>query len=943
MGQLQDSAAELERAYLAELRQEHMGPRVRMAAAVIGIINVAFIGLDAYAYPDHFADFVWVRLALTGLLAFGALRLARTHPAAGQATICASTAAMLLYVIYATAAPTSDYYVGLVLFIMGTPVLLPLRPREAAAFSVPATLAFMLSPLALGGVGGEAASGVWQEFAIHSCFLAGATLVGVSSAYALDRHRFNDFHQRRILERARDDLRELDRAKSRFSANVHHELRTPLTLILSPLEAMMAEEFGPIEAAQRPHLESMVANARRLLRLINDLLDVSKIESEQLRLHRRPLRIGRVVEDLVTGARPLARRKNVRIEMRGLDVLPEINADLDAVEKVFMNLLGNSLKFTERGGRIEITGVAEGDGICVTVADDGVGIPVDQLDRVFDRFAQVDGSSTRRHEGTGIGLSLAKELVELHGGRIWARSEGLGQGARFGVVLPRGHVDAEDNTDAAPSTRADGLQGLLAATGPGMADPEAEGEAPAATPHAAEEAPTVPTDADRTRAGASSSGRPNASGGTAKRPALAGRPKLIVAEDNADMRRFLAAILGVEYSVRTASNGREALERAREARPDLIVTDVMMPEMSGTDLCRALDGDPKTRGTPVLLLTARADREMRVAGLELGARDYLTKPFHPSELLARVRSIVQLELLQRKLAQRNAVLESTIYELKQTEVQLVQAERLAAVGELAAGIAHEVNNPVNFSINSLQALRARFGDIDALMSAVGELDPESPERLRADLEKLIRLEAQLGFADLMPELLELVEIATDGLDRTHRLVKDLQNFARPGNVQHGPVDVRDALASTIRLVRAAALDADVSIESALDEEVPMVEGSVSVLNQVFLNLLKNATEALEDRRGGTVRVSVHCESDREGDEVVVRVADDGPGVDPGVASQVFDPFVSTKPAGRGAGLGLSMCRRILNELGGSIELVDRELPGATFEVRLPACERDAEA
>jgi C4-dicarboxylate-specific signal transduction histidine kinase len=308
-----------------------------------------------------------------------------------------------------------------------------------------------------------------------------------------------------------------------------------------------------------------------------------------------------------------------------------------------------------------------------------------------------------------------------------------------------------------------------------------------------------------------------------------------------------------------------------------------------------------------------------------------------------VRSIVQLELLQRKLAQRNAVLESTIYELKQTEVQLVQAERLAAVGELAAGIAHEVNNPVNFSINSLQALRARFGDIDALMSAVGELDPESPERLRADLEKLIRLEAQLGFADLMPELLELVEIATDGLDRTHRLVKDLQNFARPGNVQHGPVDVRDALASTIRLVRAAALDADVSIESALDEEVPMVEGSVSVLNQVFLNLLKNATEALEDRRGGTVRVSVHCESDREGDEVVVRVADDGPGVDPGVASQVFDPFVSTKPAGRGAGLGLSMCRRILNELGGSIELVDRELPGATFEVRLPACERDAEA
>ena len=935
---LPDPKDEAERAYLSELRGERMGAQLRVAAVVIGIINTSFMALDAYVYPAHFAHFAWLRIALNGALAFSHLRLSRTNPVAGQTLVALATSGMLLTVIYATNAPTSDYYVGLMLFLMGVPVVMPLRPIEATAFLIPPSVAFVISPLVIGGLGdtgGAAAQSVWMQFTIHSCAIAGAALAGIASSYVLDRIRFNDFTQRLDLERARDELHELDRAKSRFSANIHHELRTPLTLILSPLEALLGGEFGSVADAQREYLESMRDNAQRLMRLISNLLDLSKIESSALQLHRRPLELGRVVGGLVTSAQPLARTKGVRLEAEGFDDLPLARADLDAVEKIFLNLIGNALKFTPKGGCVTVTGREEMDRVLVSVADDGAGIPEEELGRVFDRFAQVDSSATRAHEGTGIGLALAKELVELHGGSIWAESDGVGHGSRFCVMLPV--ETASDVSDVEylkhPDAEVNGLEtwkgAMVAEAGPVEVDaPEGDAEEGVSDDDAAA-ATAIAEDELEERA---------------DRVARDARPSLLVVEDNSEMRRFLAAILGAHYSVRTACNGREGLEAALERRPDLVVTDVMMPEMSGTDLCRELENDRRTRGTPVLLLTARADREMKVEGLDLGARDYVTKPFHPQELLARVRSIVQIEQLQLKLAQRNTVLERTIRELEQTEVQLVQAERLAAVGELAAGIAHEINNPVNFAINSLQALRVRLDDVGRLLGAVAEVDPARPESAAEALEKLDRIKDELDFEELHPELMELASIATEGLDRTHRLVGDLQGFAGHGSAETGPVDVRVGLASTIRLVNRTVCDAGAEIETDFAVDLPVIDSSASVLNQVFLNLIKNAADALDGRRGGRISVIARSEIDGNGggdgdgsgrEWVVVEVSDNGPGIDDDVRGRIFEPFVSTKPSGRGSGLGLSVCRRILGQLCGSIDLLERDQPGAAFEVRLP--------
>jgi signal transduction histidine kinase len=333
-----------------------------------------------------------------------------------------------------------------------------------------------------------------------------------------------------------------------------------------------------------------------------------------------------------------------------------------------------------------------------------------------------------------------------------------------------------------------------------------------------------------------------------------------------------------------------------------------------------------------VLVTSKAERDMKIQGLELGADDYVTKPFHPRELLARVRGLARLRRLQEEAAVRNRQLERALAELRETGVRLVQTERLAAVGELAAGIAHEANNPINFASNALRELARRVADLGAFAGQLARIDWGDPEALRASAAGLAKLREELGIDELAESVAELVGIAGEGLERTQRLVGDLRDFAAPGEAARRPVDLRRGLASTIQLVRPALRQSRIRIELRLDldPELPPVEGDPRALNQVFLNLLKNAAEALEGR-GGNVWVSAR----REGDAVRVEVRDDGPGIDPAELLLVFEPFHTTKPAGRGTGLGLAISRRIVSEHGGTLEVESSPGAGARFTVRLP--------
>jgi len=883
----------------------------------IGLM-IAFMALDVWAHPASARIFVGLRAVNIALLTAILLRFRFSHPRQSELVLCLSVGATILTMIYVTGGPRSNYYVGLIILFVGMPVLQPLRARHAAFVSGFFCAGFLLQPFALG------VPFVFGDFVIPLVFLLSGAVESIVSCRLLSDARIRDYSQRRELQRARDHLKKLDEAKSRFSANVHHELRTPLTLILAPLDALRAGDYGPLPESIEGALETMQANGKRLHRMINNLLDLSKLESRQYDIHRRPLRLERLARDLVTGARALAERKGIDLSLEGFSDLPVVHADSEAIEKVLANLVGNALKFTEPGGSIRVRAVPAPGGISLTVADTGVGIPPDQLEGIFDRFAQVDSSVTRRHEGTGIGLSLAREMVELHGGRIWAESPGEGHGTTMHVWLPIGEPDAssESESEVLLSDEAGGIglrRSLETVEAEGRAD---EGDVSRPDSLLEMKRTVVRFENDR-----------QAEEIAARNRALPdGTPEVLIAEDNPDMRSLLALLVGREYRVRAARNGREALEALRDRMPDLVLSDVMMPELSGVELCRTIKGDPELKAVPVVLVTSKAEREMKIEGLELGADDYVTKPFHPRELMARVRSLVRVRALQQELQMRNRALERALSELKQAEVQLVQSERLAAVGELAAGIAHEVNNPVNFALNAVRALATTTGELRDIAARAAELDSRDPVRLASQLEAFRKLRDKVGADDLADTLCELTEIIGEGLRRTHSLVADLRDFAAPGRRGEArvDVDVERGLRSTLQLLKHRLADRRATVSLDVQPDLPPIPADPGALNQVFLNLIKNAAEAFGPE-GGNIRIRVE-----HGPELVrILVEDDGPGIPESVRPHLFEPFFTTKEAGEGTGLGLSISRQIVRSFGGCLDLAESGERGARFVVDLP--------
>jgi signal transduction histidine kinase len=904
--------------YRAEVEGEPMARALGTGLTVVIGLNTAFVLLDYVVYPQLFLPMLGFRLGCNVLLGWLFARTRHSQPLVAAFIGCMVTGLMLLTVIQAAGGMASGYAPGLLLLFVGMPVLLPLRAVQAAGivFSLSAVMAAL--PFAFGP------SLATSTYLVHLAFPLAGAFESVAACWLMDEFRFADFQRRRELEQARDDLKDLDREKSRFTANVHHELRTPLTLTLAPLEAMLDGEFGDVPEVQRSYLKSMRSNSQRLLKLINNLLDLAKIEGEGLDVRRRPTRVQDLVSELLSGARPLAERKGITLECGSIADLPMVHVDPDAFEKVLMNLVGNALKFTEQGGRIEVTGEAIADGgIHLVVSDTGAGLEASQLARIFDRFAQVDSSNTKRHEGTGIGLALVEELISLHHGRIWAESAGLGHGTQIHIELPLGEVDVEAD-EAVLETEQDSakMRDSLAAI-------ESELEADQSS---AEGVELLEMERSVERAQHSQ----NVPEGLPV-PGEPGAAEVLLVDDNADMRRLLADLVGKHYRIRLASNGREALEKLRERVPDLVLTDVMMPEMTGTELCSAIKSNPQLARVPVMLVTSKAEREMKIKGLELGADDYVTKPFHPRELLARVDSLIRVRVLQEELSVRNALLESTneelkstVLELRDTASQLVQAERLAAVGELAAGIAHEVNNPVNFAMNALRTLQSELDRIRNLLEALTQVAWDDKSRLDATLAELKKIQESVDLADVSQTLAELLSIATEGLERTVRLVGDLRDFAAPSDGLRMDMDLRRGIESTLHLVNRNLRDRSIELDVQLPPDLPLIPGDAGAINQVFLNLLKNATESLDGRQG-TILVSATC----EGEWVIVEVRDDGPGIAAEHLSQVFEPFYSTKSSGDGTGLGLSMSRRIVGEHGGSIEVESTEGEGACFRVRLP--------
>jgi signal transduction histidine kinase len=657
------------------------------------------------------------------------------------------------------------------------------------------------------------------------------------------------------LEDALARAREVDRLKTQFFDNVSHELRTPLTLILLTLESLQ-QAADQLPAGTRQHLDRMEKSSSRLLKLINDLLDLAKLEAGKMRLRYDPVDLKQLLMGVLIPFRVLADGKGLSMRLDVPEAVETVYADPEKLDLVFQNLISNALKFTQ-SGEVVATITQDEKYVHASVRDTGLGIDHSDLATIFDRFSQADSSGTRRFGGTGIGLALVKETVELHGGIISVTSE-FGRGSTFRVSIPRGtaHIREEireRRRNDVPVRHERRLEHLAIF---GRRD---------------------------FRTGKPSDGAPSQQpGGTmAVDPTEEIRPRVLVVEDDPEIRNFLRGFLRHSYELFEAHDGEQGLKLALEKRPALIVSDVMMPVMSGLQMLEKLRSLPETVDIPVILLTARSDVAARVQGIGAGASDYIGKPFAPKELVARMEAQLRL---------------------RDAAARLAQSERLAAISLLTSGFAHEVRNPLNGLLNALAPLR------DCLTS--------SPD----------------------PELaLAMVSVAEESAVRIRHLAESLLAMVRTAATPV-PLSLKDSLDAAARALQWK-VPPEVAIDMAVGTEEDEVFGDPAALTQVWVNLIDNALRAVSP--GGHIQVRVS----REGKDVVASIQDNGCGIASEDMDRVFEPFFSTRPAGEGTGLGLALSRRIVIAHGGRMGIESEPGKGTTVTVRLPMHEpaRVAEA
>jgi signal transduction histidine kinase len=653
------------------------------------------------------------------------------------------------------------------------------------------------------------------------------------------------------MSRLYDKTRELDQLKTQFFANVSHELRTPLALVLGPAEKLLAG--SDLTAAARLDVEVVQRNARLLLKHVNDLLDVAKLEAGGMTAAFVDTDLSQLVRRMVSHFDSLARERRVRLTV-DVPVAQGAQVDPEKIERVLLNLLSNAFKFTPRGGAIRCTLRDGGSAASVVleVADSGPGIVAAHRAVVFERFRQIDGGSSRRAGGTGLGLAIAKDFVELHRGTIEISDAEEG-GALVTVVLPRvalGGAPGEPQVGLVPRVSSVAIQLVE--------------QLRTRTP-----LPAIPSTAESL---------------------------VLVVEDNPDMNRFVQESLSDEHRTEGCADGTAGLARAIELRPDLIVSDLMMPGLDGEALVQAVRSRPELEGIPILLLSAKTDDDLRIRLLREGAQDYVVKPFHVDELRARVRNLVFI----RRACERNRLLAVALQEnneqLRRLAVQLEGANR-----ELEA-----------FSYSVSHDLRAPLRSIDGFSHALLEdYDHKLDDTAKTYLSR-VRVAAQ-HMAQLIDDLLQLSRVSRVPIRRDH-------------------VDLSAAAQDIVEDLRQSSPAR--AVEVVIGEGIA-AQGDPGLLRIVLQNLVGNAWKFTTKVEQPRIELGV-ASNDSDATGPVFYVRDNGAGFDMAYIEKLFTPFqrlhgLSEFP---GTGVGLAIVQRIINRHGGRVWAEGEVGRGATFRFTL---------
>jgi signal transduction histidine kinase len=799
--------------------------------------------------------------------------------------------------------------------------------------------------------------------------------------------------------RKAEALADIDRAKTAFFSNISHEFRTPLTLMLGPLEEKLDKSAGqPDEDVDWVRI--VHRNGLRLLRLVNALLDFSRLEAGRAQAVFRPVDLSAGTAELASNFRAATDRAGLTLVVDCAPLAEPVFVDWESWEKIVLNLLSNAFKFTLKGqiavSLRQVDRTAE-----LAVRDTGIGIPQTEIPRLFERFHRVANAGGRSHEGSGIGLSLVQELVRLHGGTV--RVESSEAGSCFYVSIPLGtaHLPPELVRNAAnPPPRPVRADAFLE---------EALRWLPAVKPN------EMDLDADLTRSDATDD-----------------RPRVVLADDNADMRDYVRRLLDDRYAVDVVADGEEALASIKAKRPDLVLTDVMMPRLDGLGLLRVIRGDPELRDLPVILLSARAGGDAEVQGRTAGADDYMTKPFSSRELVARIGAALELARVRRQAAEAiresearlralvNATSQAT-YRMSPDWTEVREFDGHDFLGGAPVPQRHWLNGDIHPDDESSvwrdiqEAIRTRsvfdreyrvrrsdgawgwthsravplldangetyewFGaaaDVTARRAAQEELSA-----LNADLERRVSLAAaqlvqlqkmesigqltggiahdfnnllmailtSLGIAkgrlkDDDSRQLMLIENAMQAAQRGAALTQRMLAFARKQELKPEPVSLPELVFGMADLL-SSSLGPQIRIETrhAFGTSKALVDANQ--MEMAVLNLAVNARDAMPE--GGLLTISSDEVSIAPGSPVAaglyvrLQVIDTGGGMDAETLRRATEPFFTTKGTGKGTGLGLSMVHGLAAQSGGIFNLRSEPGRGTTAEILLPVSGAEA--
>ena len=679
---------------------------------------------------------------------------------------------------------------------------------------------------------------------------------------------------RRKAEDQAEKLRELDEQKTRFFQNVSHELRTPLTLMMGPLERLAQEtKSDELEVASR--------QSRRLFRLVNQLLDFQKATAGSHSLEREPIDVRSFVDACRESFSFTCRERSIALSCN-VDIPEErelfFDADADALEKMASNYLINAVKHTPAGGQIHL-GVKQSQtgALRLAVTDTGRGVPPEEQDRLFSPFTKVSTARGNSDPSTGLGLALVKELAELHGGQVGMKDNPDG-GAIFWFELPRWTNDDDRDSDS---------EGVTGTRFFKLAQLE----------QAAKEREEIEREARNQRVPRD-----------VVDPTVGTRGLAVLAEDNPDLSRYISRLLRESgWQVKACEHGGQALDFIADNKPDLLITDWMMPELTGPELIVAVREREDLSTMPIVMMTARTESDSRPDAIEAGATVYVSKPFDEREFKSIIENLY--DLIEASKRERNHL-----------ESMLSQQESLASLGQLMASVAHELRNP----IHTFQMMR--------------ELCKDELDSLKMSLQRI-----------------PLEQMPTAVLDKITKSIEELDGYMTDMNL---PLEKSTELVSALRTqVRREEMPTpNVNIKELVNESLAIAGGRlkrVQVINkvpdglshdcfrarvgQILVNLVGNASDALEQVQNPMIELRVTRVSSTQ--DLVIEVEDNGPGIPDAIASKVFQRFYTTKEAGKGTGLGLAMCLEWTESWGGTLTAGSgAELGGALFTLTLPYIE-----